>query len=287
MPERSTLPPHRCTRATSASRAREAPTDRPTGRSRAPSLRQGSALWARLRTDAATAIATTPISTTPMPTCAPPTTATRRAYSIFRPATSCVRSAPTASTRDTIPTSGSAHRRHWPRCGGARASAHGLWPEASATAKNFDRYDWTRGQAMNRHNTDNIGADLTAHLQWDGGTTSLGGDYVYNHIFSTNLGEKLSPPAATTHAPTRAMWATYGSGTPSIGTECRSRHRPVRRSRPTAQARCGTLRCRTVPREDSTSRPEPRSRCACRHSPTSTTRRRHRSTTSIWCPSTP
>lgn len=60
--------------------------------------------------------------------------------------------------------------------------------------KNFDRYDWTRGTAMNRHNTDNVGADLTAHLQWAAGTTSVGGDYIYHHIFSTNLGTKLDTP---------------------------------------------------------------------------------------------
>lgn len=89
----------------------------------------------------------------------------------------------------------------WERTSTALASMRwskgvGAWTLAGSVSyrKNFDRYDWTRGQAMNRHNTDNIGADLTAHLQWDGGTTSLGGDYVYNHIFSTNLGEKLSSP---------------------------------------------------------------------------------------------
>jgi len=58
--------------------------------------------------------------------------------------------------------------------------------------KNFDRYDWTRGTAMNRHNTDNVGARLWADYTWRGGVTSLGGDYAFNHIYSTNLGEKMA-----------------------------------------------------------------------------------------------
>lgn len=57
--------------------------------------------------------------------------------------------------------------------------------------KNFDRYDWTRGTAMNRHNTDNVGAGLWADYRWRGGTTSLGGNYAFNHIYSTNLGDLL------------------------------------------------------------------------------------------------
>ncbi len=60
--------------------------------------------------------------------------------------------------------------------------------------KNFDRYDWTRGTAMNRHNTDNVGAKAWADCDWAGGTTTLGGDYAYNHIYSTNLGEALATP---------------------------------------------------------------------------------------------
>ena len=35
--------------------------------------------------------------------------------------------------------------------------------------KNFDRYDWTRGTAMNRHNTDNVGARLWADYAGRGG----------------------------------------------------------------------------------------------------------------------
>lgn len=57
--------------------------------------------------------------------------------------------------------------------------------------KNFDRYDWTRGEAMNRHNTDNISAKIWTDFKSRIGTTSLGGDYAFNHIYSTNLGERL------------------------------------------------------------------------------------------------
>ena len=60
--------------------------------------------------------------------------------------------------------------------------------------KNFDRYDWTRGEAMNRHNTDNVSAKLWADYKWKYGITTLGGDYAYNHIYSTNLGEKMEHP---------------------------------------------------------------------------------------------
>ena len=77
--------------------------------------------------------------------------------------------------------------------------------------KNFDRYDWTRGTVSNRHNTDNVGARLWADCDWTGGTTSLGGDYAYNHIFSTNLGLKL-PHAhgdGYTHADARHTGNVY------------------------------------------------------------------------------
>lgn len=60
--------------------------------------------------------------------------------------------------------------------------------------KNFDRYDWTRGTATNRHMTDNVGAKAWLDYHWLSGTTSLGGDYSFNHIYSTNLGEELSKP---------------------------------------------------------------------------------------------
>mgnify|MGYP006921979169 FL=1 len=57
---------------------------------------------------------------------------------------------------------------------------------------------------MNRHNTDNVGARVWSDYGWAAGTTSLGGDYAYNHIFSTNLGEKLDTPHGRyTHADAR------------------------------------------------------------------------------------
>lgn len=70
--------------------------------------------------------------------------------------------------------------------------------------KNFDRYDWTRGTAMNRHNTDHAGAGVWADYGWRGGTSSLGGNYAFDHIFSTNLGEALEAPHGDyTHAKAR------------------------------------------------------------------------------------
>lgn len=60
--------------------------------------------------------------------------------------------------------------------------------------KNFDRYDWTRGTAMNRHATDNVGGRVWSACDWRGGRTSLSGDYAYNHIYSTNLGEPMPRP---------------------------------------------------------------------------------------------
>lgn len=76
---------------------------------------------------------------------------------------------------------------------------------ASASYRyNTDRYDWTRGTALNRHRTDNAGARLWADADWAGGTTTLGGDWGYNHIFSTNLGERLPEPHGDyTHATQR------------------------------------------------------------------------------------
>ncbi len=84
-------------------------------------------------------------------------------------------------------------------------SAGALSFGASASyRKNFDRYDWTRGKAMNRHNTDNVGARLWIDCNWRLGVTTLGGDYAFNHIYSTNLGEELSRPHGEyTHAKAR------------------------------------------------------------------------------------
>lgn len=60
--------------------------------------------------------------------------------------------------------------------------------------KNFDRYDWTRGTPMNRHDTDNVTAELSGEYSWRGGNTALGFDYAFNHIYSTNLGMPMSCP---------------------------------------------------------------------------------------------
>lgn len=60
--------------------------------------------------------------------------------------------------------------------------------------KNTDRYDWTRGTAMNYHDTDNVGAALWGVCTWRAGETSFGADYAFNHIYSTNLGIPLSVP---------------------------------------------------------------------------------------------
>lgn len=72
--------------------------------------------------------------------------------------------------------------------------------------KNFDRYDWKRGQepGRNRHNTDNVTADLNADYRSAAGVTTIGGDYACNRIFSTNLGERLERPHGDyTHAKSR------------------------------------------------------------------------------------
>lgn len=65
--------------------------------------------------------------------------------------------------------------------------------------KNFDRFELFRGgdnapswyTGHNYHNTDNVGADLNLDYYWLAGTTSVGVDYTYNHIFSNVLGEEI------------------------------------------------------------------------------------------------
>lgn len=70
--------------------------------------------------------------------------------------------------------------------------------------KVFDRYDWTRGEAMNRHRTEDATARLWSDFAWRGGVTSLGGDFAFNRILSTNLGEELATPRGLyTHAKNR------------------------------------------------------------------------------------
>lgn len=89
----------------------------------------------------------------------------------------------------------------WERTSTALASLRwvleaGPWSLGASASyrKNFDRYDWTRGSAMNRHNTDNVGARAWIERRWGAGTTTLGGDYAFHHIYSTNLGGKLIVP---------------------------------------------------------------------------------------------
>ena len=60
--------------------------------------------------------------------------------------------------------------------------------------KNFDRYDWTRGTAMNYHETDNVGAGLEMRLNSVAGATTLGADWKWNHIWSSNLGKPMEEP---------------------------------------------------------------------------------------------
>ncbi len=66
------------------------------------------------------------------------------------------------------------------------------WTLNSAVSyrKNFDNYEWIRYSDVgeNFHNTDNIWAETYAEYRSSWGLTTLGGDYTYNHIWSTNLG---------------------------------------------------------------------------------------------------
>ena len=67
-----------------------------------------------------------------------------------------------------------------------------LFLESSVSyRKNFDRFEMVRGDAskipFNYHNTDRIGASLRSDYSWVWGTTSLHGDYRYDHIYSSVL----------------------------------------------------------------------------------------------------
>lgn len=85
------------------------------------------------------------------------------------------------------------------------------WERFTVTAsagyrKNFDDYQWVKGSPAgnNLHDTDNVTAELFGDYRSVAGVTSLGGDYTYNHIFSTNLGEPLERPhGGYTHAKSR------------------------------------------------------------------------------------
>ncbi|MFR9574116.1 MAG: TonB-dependent receptor [Rikenellaceae bacterium] len=60
--------------------------------------------------------------------------------------------------------------------------------------KNFDNYEWIRYSDVgeNFHNTDNVWSEIYADYRSSWGVTTLGGDYTFNHIWSTNLGEEQS-----------------------------------------------------------------------------------------------
>ncbi len=78
--------------------------------------------------------------------------------------------------------------------------------------KNFDNYEWIRhsDKGENFHNTDNIGAEIYADHKWQSGVTTLGADYTYNHIWSTNLGIKSDEPNGKyTHTDERSIGNFY------------------------------------------------------------------------------
>jgi len=60
--------------------------------------------------------------------------------------------------------------------------------------KNFDDYQWTKGSPVgnNLHNTDNVTSAVSLDYRSAAGVTTFGGDYVFNHIYSTNLGEAMA-----------------------------------------------------------------------------------------------
>lgn len=67
-----------------------------------------------------------------------------------------------------------------------------------AYRKNYDRFELVRNDPstvpFNYHNTDNITAELWLSYLSIAGKTTLGGNYYYNHIFSTVLGDPLTSP---------------------------------------------------------------------------------------------
>ncbi len=79
--------------------------------------------------------------------------------------------------------------------------------------KNFDDYEWIKGSPVgnNLHNTDNITAELYATYDWQkAGVSTLGGDYTYNHIWSTNMGRESSEPNGEyTHSAERNVANIY------------------------------------------------------------------------------
>ncbi len=78
--------------------------------------------------------------------------------------------------------------------------------------KNFDNYEWIKGSDLgeNFHNTDNVSAEIFANYKWGWGVSTLGVDYGYNHIWSTNMGvEQSDPNGKYTHADDRSTINSY------------------------------------------------------------------------------
>lgn len=67
-----------------------------------------------------------------------------------------------------------------------------------AYRKNIDRFELVRGRPeevpYNFHNTDHAGATLWVDCRSRAGVTTLGGDYAYDHIWSTVLGCEVARP---------------------------------------------------------------------------------------------
>ncbi len=82
--------------------------------------------------------------------------------------------------------------------------------------KNLDNYEWIKGSTAgeNFHNTDNIGAEIYVERESRAGVSTLGADYTYNHIWSTNLGEEQSVANGRyNHADSRNVWNFYARHT--------------------------------------------------------------------------
>ena len=60
--------------------------------------------------------------------------------------------------------------------------------------KNFDRYDWTRVRRSTVTIRTMPEPNCGPITPGAAGTTTLGGNWAFNHIYSTNLGERLSVP---------------------------------------------------------------------------------------------
>ncbi|MFI3281308.1 MAG: TonB-dependent receptor plug domain-containing protein [Rikenellaceae bacterium] len=80
--------------------------------------------------------------------------------------------------------------------------------------KNYDCFELIAGSPdivpYNYHKTDNVGAELWADYVWCAGKTTLGGDYTFNQIYSSVLGESLDEAIGNyTHAADRSVVNLY------------------------------------------------------------------------------